>query len=88
MLLISDPTVQFNSFFISLQKLQNGTFQDKIEIICKVLQEGKPSGEYVHIEKVIAFFNCSMPQHEEMKHETIIDQHLKHLLLVGNQDEI
>jgi len=45
--------IDFNDFIVTLTKLQEGTFEEKVELVCEMLKNGRETAEYVSIDELV-----------------------------------
>jgi hypothetical protein len=60
--------LKFKTFIDTLRILQDGTFLQKIDLVCEMIKEGRKSQQLVQVDHVVNFFLASMPQ--ETDHAT------------------
>jgi len=79
MLTVHRAALSFPSFIECLTKMQDGNFEEKVDLVCEILKEGRQDFKIIRIDTVVSFFISSMPQ--DSHHIEVAEKHLRNLFI-------
>jgi len=59
--------------------MQDGNFEEKVDLVCEILKEGRQDFKIIRIDTVVSFFISSMPQ--DSHHIEVAEKHLRNLFI-------
>jgi len=75
----------FKQFIEGLTLLQDGTYTQKIDMICELFKEGRSKQKMVMIEPLVNFLLVSMPQ--DISHTEVAEEEFRKLFAEGEKSK-